>query len=91
MSARPAVFIAHLDKSCEAEDFALSLDELGVRYKTVYLPKRAGQTEHPGCAIVEVGSIEERDELIRLLDGAKFLGRTLRATPKRSKLSVRVA
>ena len=62
----------------EGADFGLSLDELGIQFERVIVPR--GRTgEHPRCCLIEVKTEAERDTAITLLNGAEFMGQTLRA------------
>ncbi len=84
-----SIYVGNLDYGLEQEDLKEVFAEYG-NVKRVYVPTDRETGRKRGFAFVELGTEEEESAAINALDGAEWMGRTLKvnqARPRDSKRS----
>ena len=84
-----SIYVGNLDYGLEQEDLKEVFAEYG-SVKRIYVPTDRETGRKRGFAFVELGTEEEESAAISALDGAEWMGRTLKvnqARPRDSKRS----
>ena len=84
-----SIYVGNLDYGLEQDDLVEVFAEYG-NVKRVYVPTDKETGRKRGFAFVELGTEEEESAAINALDGAEWMGRTLKvnqAKPRESNRS----
>ncbi len=84
-----SIYVGNLDYGLEQDDLVEVFAEYG-NVKRVYVPTDKETGRKRGFAFVEMGTEEEESSAIEALDGAEWMGRTLKvnqAKPRESNRS----
>ena len=83
-----SIYVGNLDYDLEQEDLKEVFAEYG-SVKRIYVPTDRETGRKRGFAFVELGTEEEESAAINALDGAEWMGRTLKVNQARPRESNR--